>query len=326
MRERDVQWVVDQLNAERVTGGGFGAPEGNINFSCLLAPWTHEKGSDSHPSMGINFGGSKRSLVHCFGCGFGGPILKLLDVLENYADHNLDEIRWKVIELEEEDQLRELSEVDDYDASASPEGDDGLIPGVLYEQFSGLGAEAANYMHGRGFSWETLLAWGVGFDVERHRVTFPLRNRKGQLAGALGRTTRNEPQRWHTYWGAKKARHLFGAQLAVGDSPHLVVVEGPCDALRVWQETRTRPRFANLCPVAIMGSKPSRRQVELIRAAGACTFFLDNDSAGTAGTHILVDTISNHVPSWVARYADDRKDPDSLGADVVAALDEAEMV
>jgi DNA primase len=320
MQERDVLMIVEALGAAHVEPG----PE-NVNFSCVLAPWTHKKGTDRHPSMGISHGDDKPSLVNCFGCGFGGTVGRLVDELERHSGHNLDELRFRVIELEEDDQFRALDNIDDYDVVPSTDDDDGLLPGVLYEKFS-LTEPAVEYMQGRGFSSDTLHAWGIGFDRKRQRVTFPLRDRSGRLAGAHGRTIENDPLRWYTYWNAKKARHLFGAQLVIRSAPHIVVVEGQCDALRVWQETRGFAQFQDVCPVAIMGSKPSRRQVELICSASACTFFLDNDEAGTTGTHILADTIAPKVPSWVARYPDDRKDPDSLGVDVVEALLQAEMI
>jgi hypothetical protein len=322
MIEKDVLWVADELGASRVVTGG-----GNVQFSCLLAPWRHKKGTDRHPSMGISYGETVRSLVNCFGCGFGGTVEQLLDALELHADTDLDEIRWKVIELEEDGLLDAVRAVEDYDAPPAKDDDDGLLPGVMYEKFAPLHEEARDYMMGRGFTVQAMEAWSVGFDKERHRATVPLRNRNGRLAGALGRTTRDDPQRWHTYWNAKKSRHLFGAHLAAREAAHVVVVEGPFDAMRVWQETRGHARLGEVCPVAIMGSKPSRRQIELLCAASSCTFFLDNDPAGTTGTHILADTVAKHVPSWVARYSgDDRKDPDSLGADVVSALLESEMV
>lgn len=332
MTESDILDFLDHVGAERVH-----VANGNVQFSCILAPWTHQKRTDGRPSMGIRITGPRPSPVNCFSCGFGSlSVGKLIDRIELLSGQDVDDdLRFHVMELEERDPVEEALGIGDYEQGIAPVVVEETFPEVCYERF--IHDRYHSYILDRGFTPATLATYGVGYDREKERVTFPLRNRDGRLVGCLGRAVDDREPKYWTYWGTQKARHLFGLHLAtkvqcenmtsVVNGLSFVVVEGPCDALRVWQETRGDSRFSGILPVAIMGSKPSRGQVELLRRhAATCTFLLDNDEAGRAGTRSLLDNVADVVPSWVGVYPDDRKDPDSLGKDVVVALLEATIV
>src|SRR6185295_15208253 len=68
-----------------------------------------------------------------------------------------------------------------------------------------------------GFTEETLEMHNIGFDRERHRITFPIRDVKGRLIGISGRTVIDQIPKykvydgWHVNWEGKRVPGELGA-------------------------------------------------------------------------------------------------------------------
>jgi DNA primase len=183
-----------------------------------------------------------------------------------------------------------------------------------------------------GFRKETLRHFEVGFDQDNFRITFPLRNVYGELVGISGRAALDgiEP-RYKIYRTELTSRTDFGVPKeydmeAVKSSllwhGHLVypllyeeraeevliLTEGFKAAMAIWQAG-----YQNVA--AIVGAYLSDTQSELIAnmTRHAC-LFLDNNPAGWKGTYFAANRLlKKGIKVVVARYPDDREQPDALG-------------
>lgn len=134
----------------------------------------------------------------------------------------------------------------------------------------------------RGFTPETVAAFDLGYDPINDCVTIPVRNVHGELLGFTRRFLDFDPDldlgndsKYKDPKGFRKADNLFASWMAAADeSPSLVIVEGPLDAIKVWQ--------AGHAAVAQYGSYITPRQIRLLKQLGAIEIilFYDNDNGG----------------------------------------------
>ena len=130
----------------------------------------------------------------------------------------------------------------------------------------------------RGFTLETCKEWEVGWDPYSRRVSIPCRDRHGKLVGITRRLVwpydgvcyrcradvdghrcsecgamlakyLHTPGRW-------RSRALFGVHKVVPGSP-LIVVEGPLDAIALWQA-------GVRSPLALFGASPAKEQLSML--------------------------------------------------------------
>lgn len=133
-----------------------------------------------------------------------------------------------------------------------------------------------NYWRGRGFSEQTIKAFGLGYDVMNDAVTIPIRDDDGRLLGVIRRyLDEDEELRYKYPKGFKRSWNLFGSWL-VDNSPSdfVALVEGSVDAMKCWQ--------AGVPALACYGSSISPMQVRLLRRLGVGQIgrFGDRDKAG----------------------------------------------
>lgn len=171
-----------------------------------------------------------------------------------------------------------------------------------------------------GFSKEILKEFDVGFDHERKRITFPLRDHLGNLVGISGRSVTGEYPRYKIYkdefkeivpnYELKKSRVLWGldrfyfsvmlAQDKV-DNP-VIVCEGFKAAMWVAQNG-----YPNV--VALLGVHCSdEQQILLSRVCNSAVLFLDNDDAGRKAMWAISRKLSSSLTTYLAQY------PKRLGA------------
>lgn len=305
----------------------------NVQCSCPLSTWEHSTGKDRKPSMGISIDPKGPSLVNCFGCGFRGTLAMLV---ERYSGHMPDAMNWSAYLLdlyakEEIDPSTVVERLVPYETSENPMAET-VIEESLLDPFRGL---AHPYITRRGFDIDTLRAWEVGYDEEQKRVILPVRSRDGNaLVGAIGRGIQKEARpKYLNYWTFEKGLYLFGEHKLQGYvtddwtmACKIVIVEGPLDALRVWQEFTKLGREVDV--VALMGAKPTWKQLrKLEQWATEIVLCLDNDAAGWEGTRILLDSLSSKVVMTAVKYPSAvGDDPDSLGPAIVDMIDHAEFV
>lgn len=188
-----------------------------------------------------------------------------------------------------------------------------------------------------GFKQTTLRHFEVGYDTKNIRITYPLRNVYGDLIGISGRANLEgiEP-RYRIYdreliertdyhvpaeytmesvksailWHGHVVRPLFFANSHVTD--FMVITEGFKACMWTWQHG-----FEDV--VALVGSYLTDHHAELIgRVVPRVVLFLDNNEAGWRGTkQAALKLIRKGVDVTVARYPDDREQPDDLAEEEI---------
>jgi len=188
-----------------------------------------------------------------------------------------------------------------------------------------------------GYAYETLQHFEVGFDNQNMRITYPLRTANGDLVGISGRTVLGVEPRYKVYDRELKEREDFRvpdsysmeeAKSAVLWHAHVIrpfffkknsgknditITEGFKACMWTWQAGIEDT-------VALVGSYLTPVHAELIaRATRKVTLFLDNNEAGWKGTrragHAL---LKKGVEVCVAKYPDQREQPDDLSYDEIA--------
>ena len=302
MTRSQILWLARRLDFDNVLPHAR-----NVQCSCPLARWEHPKGSDSKPSMGIMINEAGPSLVNCFACGFRGTAEMLVQRLQRHRDEeDLSDAMMKVAEWDEEALEAVLGEAGEYE-EVVPEMAEVALPEVYLDDFRGL---AHPYVLRRGFDIDpTLKTWEVGYDAEQKRVVLPVRNRNQELVGAVGRgVSKHSRPKYLNYWKFEKGLYLFGEHLLPDERGSIVVVEGPLDALRVWQETRRSGVPANV--VALMGADPTWKQIEkLAKWADDVVLFLDNDAPGWKAVSTIHKALKDRVMVTAVEY------PSSVGGD-----------
>lgn len=189
----------------------------------------------------------------------------------------------------------------------------------------------------KGFREHTLRHFEVGMDLDRARITFPLRNVYGDLVGISGRTVIDATPRYKIYkqelikqFGLPPDYSMDSVKESIfwhghvvypfafrTDDP-LILCEGFKAAMWTWQ--------AGLHDVmAIVGAYFSERHTELIsRTRSPVILFLDNNEAGIKGTYHAGERLRRATSSEVrvARYPDLRQQPDELSdAEILQAIE-----
>lgn len=258
----------------------------NISIQCPLAKWRHKSGTDGHPSMNI-LTTDGTSIVHCFGCNFKGPLSWLVYELWRLTG---DDKYYGIAKLVEE-QDKETYSWGDYDSyTQEPKEPVAVCSDDHEEQVLIWRKIHHKYMDIRKLGPITCLVWEIGFDYGRHALTLPVRSRKGNLLGVVGRLT-DADFKYYNYWGFKRGQAVLGANLVRHDTT-CIVVEGALDAPRVWQYLYTHSLLSDFSVVATMGSQVTMNQVDRIsELADRFILLFDNDDAGRiaqAGVHRLL--------------------------------------
>lgn len=190
-----------------------------------------------------------------------------------------------------------------------------------------------------GFTTRTLMHFEVGFDNRHFRVTYPIRNLYGNLAGVSGRAAlEGQTPRYKIYdkeldllsadkdWvvphgytmdGVKKYllwhAHVVTPFIIQEDEP-LILTEGFKACMWTYQA-------GFKASTALIGSNLSHPQVSMIaRVTNKVILFLDNNEAGILGTYEAARRLAKMgIRVQVARYPDDRGQPDDLTADETRA-------
>lgn len=191
----------------------------------------------------------------------------------------------------------------------------------------------------------------VGVDMRNRRITYPIRDIYGNLAGFVGgRTDKSQNPKYRVYSGEQKA---FDGSIIPSDYGPWFDEEYPTYEFRnhdyLWNYDKVYPRllfgkepeqliivegfkacmwvlqcgFRNV--VALMGSSMSFNQKELLlRVDARIVLFLDNNAAGQEGTYKIGSTLQKAVPTvWVAQYpqgAGENCQPDDLDREIIGPV------
>lgn len=287
--------IIDVLNKS-----GFKTKVGssNISICCPLAPYSplHSNSKDRRPSMGIKVTDTA-VLVNCFTCGFKCGQLSFL--YKKLTHHNIGykEALNYVLSLEKEFLKHGLSNLatNGFQVRREPKP----VP-VCESKWNLFGNKFSKYFLSRDVELETGIRWGVGFDQQNNRAMIPIRDFKGCLWGAVGRSINpNVWPKYFNYFEFKKSQQLLGAQL-IDSLKKVVVVEGSFDALKADQALQ-RAGMDGYAVVSILGSDLSDTQADLLtKCSSEIVLAFDYDQAGAKGTKIAHKKLSKRVLTRVA--------------------------
>lgn len=294
----------------------------------------HKGGLESKPSFYLYVGpnsqdGTKRTgSAYCHTCVEGWGLSRLLDKLH---------INSALV-----DEMVELYDGAPRDESTAEERlltlDFNRSLHTLPERFLYLWNKAPTDLLRQGFEKKTLKTFDVGFDSQRMRITFPIRDHHGNLVGVSGRTVVNDHPRYKIYkseiqehlptynidrkfvvWGLNKFYYAARSGLTATDEP-VIVCEGFKAAMWVWQ-----CGYKNV--VALLGAKLTEPQKFLLTSVtNKVIVFLDRNSAGFKGTVGMIRELKHEVIVSIAKYPTDRtkQQPDALTqAQVTDAIENA---
>lgn len=275
-----------------------------VQSSCLFAPWKHDGGTDTTPSMSIFVEPAGKSGYNCFTCKEKGTLTAMLQKLSVLGHPKAGELVDSVAEAERDGVLRALPEVlAKYDWGRPAKPKERTWPEEELEPFVG---QVPRYATERGISLEVCKRLQLGYDQraprmnvmdrvvwDSKRLVFPVRRKEdGGLVGLAGRAIDDEidPRYWN-YWNFNKRLFLFGEHLLELPYKHVLVVEGFMDVARLMS-------IGVRNVVALMGSKPSDEQITKLKGYGAQAdvyVMLDGNEAGQEGTAVLLRGLKGNV-------------------------------
>lgn len=257
---------------------------------------------DSTPSFAIN---ANTGLWICYAeCGGGGlaRLLYELDYSRKKVDNVLEPIR---------DDLRKAAAR----STKLPTNHDMFLAEYpLPESVLGIFDVDVDKHHPSllrtGLDPELLKKFDIGWDRNLHRITFPVRDIYGNLAGISGRRTSREkphPQQKYRFYerefrehfpgySVDPARHIWNADQVYarlykgGEDTPVYLVEGYKACLWMIQQG-----FPNT--MALMGSYMTRKKAAFLHQLGCPAYvFLDNDRTGRKKTFKVADQLFGPLP------------------------------
>lgn len=317
----------------------------SVSATC---PWevNHRRGRDTSPSFFVKVNDFGKSPYNCFACSESGLMEQLMGVDDKeYLKRRYDKLgigpneAW--IDVNPSANKRHWG-----NAASIDIGEVIVLPDSALDCFSGSVPRYA--IKERKLSLDTCIAWGLGHDKTNRRLIFPVRDMSGALIGATGRKTSEE------VWGPKymnyvfdksisrlvafvdrkretdfylppKSSALYGGWMINWDRGDLIVVEGPLDAVNLWQ--------LGFNAVAFMGM-PSDMQASLVvdclQYGKRVVILFDADEPGRKGAKSLTARIGRSVPlfaSEIKQSGDEKIDAGNANLELVEeALRNAKLV
>lgn len=322
----------------RYLGRGRQSGESNLILRCPF----HKGGQETKPSFSVNV---DLGVFQCFTCHTAGGIVKLLKLLQipdSTIDAELKDIRQALDDSRKKLKHQKIAQYvmrDPFEATV-------ILPETILRPYRWCPTGLVQ----QGFDPRWLEYMEVGFDRQNQRITYPIRDLYGNLAGISGGATyAGQNPKYKVYEGRRKdlatnqwipsmygdwfdedypgylfhnrdflwnfdqvyPRLFFGKEV----NPSLIIVEGFKACLWLLQNG-----YWNT--VALMGSTISARQRDLLsRLDVSFILFLDNDEAGIKGmTQIGRELFQKHSGVYLARYPNAEEcQPDNLQLSGISA-------
>lgn len=304
-------------DVEALLGGflRFSGPSSGGN-ALAFCPF-HKDGQEHTPSMYIYVGKETPTkspgMAYCHTCVQGWALPRLLKKLgASIAVVDLVQQELAQNKIKETDRARTLD----------------LSNPILPEAIIGAFDYAPLALLHAGFDKDILRDNDVGFDRIANRITFGLRDHKGNLVGVSGRSVDEDVvPRYKIYksefypyvsgYALDKARIVWGldklypGRMFGKETGPIIICEGFKAALWVIQ--------AGYEAVAVIGASLSyEQQVLITRVASEVILFLDNDAPGIKATWKAISTLSENVVVRVAYYGTTQPlSPDDLPPETV---------
>lgn len=330
---------------ERYVGRGHYSGDQNMSLRCPF----HKGGEETRASFSINI---TNGVWHCFsGCGAGTLplLLKMLGLAPQVIDSELKDVREDLEAARAALAWKKRDRWTSKDPFLAPT----LLPESLLKPYEFMPTRLVEI----GFDPRWLQWMDIGFDRTNNRITYPIRDVYGNLAGVSGGAAFDWQHPKYDVYQGKHTDPATGIQIGSHYGPWfderfpdyhfnnknylwnfdkvyprlffsnqeetLIIVEGYKACLWLLQHGWTNT-------VALMGSTLSELQRNLIhRVRVHCVLFLDNDEAGRDASFKISRTLQAFQPGVrIARYPEDAEaecQPDDLeGSEISAAITSAE--
>lgn len=271
-----------------------------INIICPC-PF-HKGGRESHPSFGVNI---QSGDYNCFACHESGSLKRLLRLLGASREMIDSELKSIQPEIERANALKAV-QAKNFSYGRDPFKAEVVLEEALLGVYDWMPVSLAE----KGFDPALMQDMEVGFDKTNQRITYPLRDAYGNLAGISGGAlSREQIPKYKVYQGGKSV----GSRWQPGDFGEWFDKKYPgfrCENHHfLWNFDRVFPRVSlakgddtvyvvegfKAClwmiqsgyknTVAAMGSYLSEYQQRLIhRLGGKVVLCFDNDEAGRKAT------------------------------------------
>lgn len=313
----------------------------NVVLNCPFSAVSgHRNKEDRHPSLGI-LPVEDDAVWNCFACGRRGKTLEsFLLKLEHELHIDTSAANARLKSLLVVDPVTVAESIPAWDSHFHrKEGDDySVFPDSWTAPYYG---KVPRYILNRGVRLETLKKFEVGYDKDRERVFYTVRDLHKKLVGAVGGLIYKSERlpKYINYWhrihatcgwplehsgssyrcpscgvspvgsehikhGFKKSNFLYGEWLVPEDCIP-VLVEGPVDALVVQQAIDAMKPSKPFCAVALFGSKPSAAQVEKLiefSTRREVYVWMDDDLAGKDGQREIQKMLRRRVRVFRPEY------------------------
>jgi DNA primase len=297
MREQVLSLLQRYLPGSIRPGAG-----GNVLLKCPF----HKEGQERRPSFSVNV---ELGLFHCFTCHTAGDIrylLRLLGLPRSNIDAELHSIQAEL------DSNRAKLEFEKTHFFVNADPFKAKFP--LPESLLGVYEWCPTLLVEHGLSMELLRDYEIGFDRIQNRITYPLRDMYGTLAGIIGgKTLPQQEPKYLVYEGGHQEQKTN--KWVSGDFGPWFDEQFPgyrCENHDfIWNYNRVYPRVMEavsgqddtvilvegykaclwtiqsgfLNTVALMGSYISETQQRMLHRLGGMVYlFFDNDYAGREAT------------------------------------------
>jgi len=294
------------------------------------------------PSFSVS---QSKQFYHCFGCGVSGNAIGFIMAYRNLPfPEAVSELASRIgMTIPQEEVQKKLSYQQDFysllgrvaqfyqhtlrqsEAARQYLSQRGLSAEIIEKFALGYAPEGWNHLS-RAFpqSEKALLATGMliendqgkRYDRYRHRIMFPIYDRRGRIVGFGGRVLNNQelPKYLNSPETAlfHKSKELYGLYQAVQNNSrpeYLLVVEGYMDVIALAQHGITQA-------VAALGTALSRDHIQsLLRYTSTLVFCFDGDNAGRKAAWKALESALpylNDKAQFQFLLLPDNHDPDSL--------------
>lgn len=192
-----------------------------------------------------------------------------------------------------------------------------IFPQMLIDEFKNnleVSDRPIVYMHGRGFSWDTIKHFEAGYDPNKDMVVVPIHDHEGNPIGLNGRSIENKFFKLSK--GVPRNKVLFNLHRAKR-YPTVVIAESQFDVMRIHQAG-----YPNA--VCSLGSHVSKEQMALLnRYFERLIIMTDDDDAGRKTGHNLAGAMRTMRIEWAVWdhetvYPHDAKDAGDMTDDEIA--------
>ncbi len=346
MNSSNITVLLNRLGCSKVKDGGSW-----VYSSCPLAPYTHSKARDEHPSFSVAVDQSGVSGCRCHACHFDGSLLALVWKLASLSHTSMDEVvefvrlnngptlssiatsikkkhaeqamfaanpekAPKVVPWDPEREVAGIKGVQlDLLVKLGDKNDLPLLPENALSSFVKPQGEVLEYLlNDRHLSREMLEQWDIRWDSYARRIVIPVWDCKKRLVGYSRRAFDDgvKPKYMHAD-GFKRDFYLYGEHLwEPGQGGACHIVEGFFDVKRLVS-------YGYRCG-AVMGSYLSDFQLEkIVRFFDRVVIVPDGDKPGYDAADLMFKRISPRLPTHIV-HTPVGMDPDDFTRDFAVEL------